>query len=122
MNQEEKEDKLKQLKKIDYPSDQELEEIEKLEEEINIIQQESRPPVKEIDVNPKKQRKTIFQYVYERMKTKPATYNEIQQLKLERHKAILIRDIKIAKSQTPSRLGKSLKLLSSLSDNTNGKK
>jgi hypothetical protein len=61
-------------------------------------------------------KKTIIEYLKEKFKSKPATREEIDQLKLEVEKAIAIRDIRIAKAQTPSKFAKLLDTLTTLSN------
>ena len=105
-------------------TDNEISEINKLEEEIRSGKNQDEPTVKQQETEkPKRERKSIIEYLIERYKKKPATWDEIHQLKLERVKAFLERDIKLAKSQTPSRFAKAAQLLSALSNNqTNTKK
>ena len=102
-------------------TDEEISEINKLEDEIRSNKSIEDKPNKEIKEEPtqkpKNERKTILRYLIDKYKKKPATWDEIQQLKLERAKAYLERDIKIAKSQTPSKFQKGLQALSSLSNN-----
>lgn len=63
-----------------------------------------------------KPRRTIIEYLKERFASKPATREEIDQLKLEVEKAIAIRDLRIAKAQTPSKFAKILDTLTTLSN------
>ena len=115
------------LQKADC-TNEEISEINKLEEDIRLgqvnpdgpeekIKQEQQVKLLEEKTKPKKERKTIIRYLLEKYKKKPATWDEIQQLKLERAKAYLQRDIKLAKAQTPSKFAKGLKMLSALSNN-----
>lgn len=103
-------DKQARLKELSKPniilSDQEYEEKERLEDELNMIHQEETRTFKEnnIDLGQgkgelvpiKKQKKSILDIILQKIKKKPATWDEIQQLKLERLKAIYKRDIAVA--------------------------
>lgn len=125
---EEKKKRLMELIEKGNCTDKEIAEINKLEEEIRSGNNQDEPKpnqeeIKQLIEKPKRERKSIIQYLIQRYKKKPATWDEIQQLKLERTKAFLERDIKLAKSQTPSRFAKATQLLSALSNNqTNTKK
>lgn len=104
------EDKQARLKELSKPnlilSDQEYEEKERLEDELNMIHQEETRTFKETNVNlgegkgeliqTKKQKKSILEIILQKIKKKPATWDEIQQLKLERLKAVYKRDIAVA--------------------------
>lgn len=121
MTPEEKQSRLNELKRIVYPSDQELEEMEKLQEELSIIYKEETTTFKETNVNlgmgkgqiiqPKKKYKGIISGRIEKWrdqrreqnKQPQATIEEITQLQLELRKAELLRDINEAQQQTKSK-------------------
>ena len=100
------EDKQKRLKELSRPStilsDQEYEEKERLEEELSMIHQEETKTFKEnnIDVPEKSivvpKKRSILDIILEKIKKKPATWEEIQQLKLEKQRAVLKKDIAVA--------------------------
>ena len=106
MSIETKQERLKELSKPNLIlSDQEYEEKERLEEELNMIHQEETQTFKETNIDlgdgkasliPIKKKRSLLDIVLEKIKKKPATWDEIQQLKLERQKAILKRDIALA--------------------------
>lgn len=103
-------DKQARLKELSKPniilSDQEYEEKERLEDELNMIHQEETQTFKETSLDMgqgkgqvipiKKQKRRLLDIVLDKIKKKPATWDEIQQLKLERLKAIYKRDIAVA--------------------------
>ena len=106
MSLESKQSRLKELSNPNnFLSDEEHEEKEKLEEELNMIHQEetrevipSSPSVGQTTETTelKKQKKSLLDIVLNKLKKKPATWDEIQQLRLERLKAIYKRDIAVA--------------------------
>ena len=114
------EDKQSRLKELSKPgmilSDQEYEEKERLEEELNILHQEETESFKETNVNlgngkiislpEKKKKRSLLSIVLQKIKKKPATWDEIQQLKLEKQKAVLKRDISVANYQRKNPGGK----------------
>ena len=99
MSPENKQARLKELSNPDnILSDQEYAERERLKEELNIIQKEEKEQSEPVQQNQpvKKTKRSLLDIVLEKIKKKPATWEEIQQLKLERQKAILKRDIAVA--------------------------
>jgi len=106
MSIETKQERLKELSKPNLIlSDQEYEEKERLEEELNMIHQEETQTFKETNIDlgdgkasliPIKKKRSLLDLVLKKIKKNPATWDEIQQLKLERQKAILKRDIALA--------------------------
>lgn len=100
MTPEEKQDRLKELSKPNsILSDQEIEEKERLEEELKIIYREETQQFTETKINlgkgdiviPKK--KNLFDIVKNIIKKKPVTFEQIEKLKNERTIAYLKRDI-----------------------------
>ena len=83
-----KQERLDELKKIKFPNDEEVEEILRLEEELNLTKVESCK--EEI---PKPQKRSILDIIRTKLKKKPITYQEIERLKNERIVAYLKRDI-----------------------------
>lgn len=65
---------------------------------------------------PEKPKRSIMEIIIQKLKSKPATQEEIDQLKLEVAKAKEIRDLRIIKSQTPSKFAKILDTLTTLSE------
>ena len=112
MSPENKQARLKELSNPDnILSDQEYAEKERLEEELDILQKEDSEQIKpeEKIVEPKRQKKSLLDIVLNKLKKKPATWDEIQQLKLERQKAILKRDISEANYRRKNPSGKKKK-------------
>ena len=104
MSPEEKQERLKELSKPNnILSDQEIEEKEKLEEELRLIHQEETEHFtetniklgkgKDVTIPSKKQKKSLFDIIRNKLKKTPATWEEIQQLRLEKEKAVLKKDI-----------------------------
>lgn len=99
MNLEEKIKRLVELKKIQYPSDQEVEEKERLQEELGLESHESRVEPKQEDIKPK----TSLLRTILRVKPKvPVTKEQLDQLELEAKKCELKARIAKAKAQGPS--------------------
>ena len=113
MSLENKLSELRKLSQLPFKSDQEIERIEQLEEEIrllyhdlelhNIVTEETykKEPIV------KRQKKSILDLIIQKIKPKPVTFDEIQQLKLEKQRAELKRDIAKAKYETKNPGGKS---------------
>lgn len=110
MNIEDKTKRLNQLKKIDYPSDQEFQEIEQLEEELKEITSESFKETK-IELGPGKgfvvpippqKKKSILKTILRINPPKPVTQTEIDQLKLLAQKEELKSRIAKAKGSRPN--------------------
>lgn len=109
MSLEEKLSRIRKLSQIQFPSDQEIEEKSRLEDEVELIYNEetTTKPFKETEVklgegkgfviSSKKQKKSLLDILIVKLRKKPATWDEIQQLKLEKIKESLKADIKIAK-------------------------
>ena len=107
------EEKQSRLKELSNPnnilSDQEYEEKERLEEELNLTHAE------ETNINlgkghtiiPKKKKRTLFEVLYQKLKKKPVTYEELERLRNERTKAYLKRDIAVANYHRKNPGGKS---------------
>ena len=116
------ESKQARLKELSNPnlilSDQEYEEKERLEDELNMIHAEETQTFKQtniplgegkINIIPIKKKRSLLDIVLQKIKKKPATWDEIQQLKLERTKAILKRDISEANYRRKNPGGKQKK-------------
>lgn len=117
MTLEDKQARFNQLKRIVYPSDQEIEELEKLEEELKLSEQGAKPETfHETDINlgegkgfliPKKKYKGIISGRIEKWRDErreqnnqqPASIEEIKQLQLELRRAELQRDINIVQTE-----------------------
>ena len=65
---------------------------------------------------PKRKKRSLAEIIYEKLKSKPATKEEIEQLKLERERAIIKRDITLIKSQTQTKASRIMDLLTTLSN------
>lgn len=104
----ERQDRLQYLRKQRFLSDQEHEELEKLEDDFKLEEDES----KEFNPRIKKEKRTIASILIEKFKSKPATKEQIEQLKLEVEMATLKRKLAEEKAKTPNRLAKILKVLS----------
>ena len=115
MSIEQKQERLKQLRREQFPSDQDLEEIMQLEDELNIIHKEETQftetevslgngKVSIVPLKPKlekrevKKKKTIFQWINEKIKEKPVTQEEIDELKKRVIKWRLKADIEKSKA------------------------
>ena len=119
MSIESKQQRLKELSKPNLIlSDQEYEEKERLEDELNMIHAEETQTFKEtniplgegkVNIVPIKKKRSLLDIVLQKIKKKPATWDEIQQLKLERTKAILKRDISEANYRRKNPGGKQKK-------------
>lgn len=98
MNLEDKIKRLVELKKIQYPSDQEVEEKERLQEELGLEAHESRvEQPKQEEPKPSMLKKIL------RIKPKvPVTKQELEQLELEAKKCELKARIHKAKAEGPS--------------------
>ena len=128
MNIEDKQERLKELRKIQFPSDQEVQEIEQLEEELNMIHQEETQVFKETNIDLgtgkgiiipiKKRKRSLLEIILEKVKSKPATFEEIQQLKLDKQRAELKRDIAKANYDRKNPGGKRKEPKSSSKSNT----
>ncbi len=124
MNVVDKQARLKELSKPNLIlSDQEYEEKERLEDELNMIHQEETQTFKETNIDlgegkaslvTVKKKKSILDIILNKIKKKPATWDEIQQLKLERLKAIYKRDIAVANYHRKNPGGKPKQSKSSL--------
>lgn len=109
MNIQEKIKQLERLDKIPYPSDQEIDERIKIKEEIDIMMNENKPEItiqETVQTKPvelKKQKRTLYEVIQDYRKRKKeehkATWDEIQQLKLEAIKERLKKDIAVSKSK-----------------------
>ena len=110
MNTEDKQARLKELSKPnEVLSDQEYEEKARLEDELSIIHKEETESFQETNVNlgtgkvitipEKKKKRNLLGIILQKIKKKPTTWDEIQQLKLEKQKAVLKRDISVANYQ-----------------------
>ena len=98
MNLEDKIKRLVELKKVTFPSDQEVEEMEQIKEELGLETQESRVSKPE----PKEEKKSIIKTIL-RIKPKvPVTKEELVQLELEAKKCELKARIAKAKAQGPT--------------------
>jgi len=117
MSPEDKQIRLKELSKPNIIlSDQEYEEKERLEDELNIIQQEETKGFSETNVSlgsgkgftipVKKQKKSLFDILINKLKKKPITSEQIEKLKNERTVAYLKRDIAKAKYEQRNPGGK----------------
>lgn len=110
MNLEEKIKRLVELKKIQYPSDQEVEEKERLQEELGLEAHESRvehskhfsgTPITE-PKEPDEPKPSMLKKIL-RIKPKvPVTKEELEQLELEAKKCELKARIAKAKAEGPS--------------------
>lgn len=107
MNIEDKQARLKELFREKFLSDDEQLEKNRLEEELQIIHNEETQPAKEpTKVEVKKQKRSLAQVLIEKLKSKPepkATWDEINQLKLEYQKTELLQKIAKAKADTPTK-------------------
>ena len=84
MSFEAKEKRLKELTLQRFLSDDEIEEMQQLREELQIIRQESKEPKKikvEIKEQPKKQKRSILDIILQKVREKPITYDELNNLK-----------------------------------------
>lgn len=104
MNLEEKIDQLKQLQKIQYPSDQELEEIESLKENIRLELGESiSKPEPKVKQEPKQYRGIISGKIEkwrdERREKNKTTPEMLKQLELDARRAELEARIETAKAK-----------------------
>ena len=118
MSLEEKLSRIRKISQIQFPSDQELEEKARLEDEVDLIYKEetNTKPFKETEVKlgegkafvitTKKQKKSLLSILIVKLKKKPATWEEIQQLKLEKIRAELKRDISVANYRAKNPGGK----------------
>lgn len=103
MNNLEKQERINQLRKENYLSDQEDLELNQLLEELRLTRKDNttqpqQQPTQNPGVNkPKKQKRSLLQILLEKREKVPATFKEIEQLRLEKQKATLQRDI--AKAQ-----------------------
>ena len=72
MNLEDKKEKLRELKKIDFPNDQEYNEMERLESEIALEYEDSIPiQAKNIEKNmEQKDKRTVFEFLADKIKEK----------------------------------------------------
>lgn len=110
MNLEDKIKRLVELKKIQYPSDQEVEEKERLQEELGLEAHESRVEHSEhfsgtpiTKAKEPQEPKTSLLRTILRVKPKvPVTKEELEQLELEAKKCELKARIAKAKAQGPS--------------------
>lgn len=99
MNLEDKIKRLVELKKIQYPSDQEVEEKERLQEELGLEAHESRV---EPERKPQEPKTSLLRTIL-RIKPKvPVTKEELDQLELEAKKCELKARIAKAKAEGPS--------------------
>ena len=110
MTPQEKKTRLKQLQKDPYLSDEEIEEIQQLIEELAITENNEAKPREETTIaenkptvikEPKKQRRSLYSILKERLSEKPATIDEIRQLKLDAIRAEL--KARIAKAKAAKR-------------------
>ena len=104
MTIEQTKSRLKELRKIKRPSDQELEEILALEKHLTSLQNTKTKPEQ------KREKRTILQVILERLKEKPATEEEIKQLKLEAEKYKLKADIAKSKAEIKKSKGNNFSL------------
>ena len=117
MNPEQKQTRLKELSREKFLSDDEQAEKDMLTEELEIIHNEETQPIIE-PVKVKREKRSIAQILIEKLKPKQeakATWDEIQQLKLEYAKARLIQGIAKAKADTPAKKSGMAKFMSVLS-------
>lgn len=119
MNLEQKQERLKELSREKFLSDDENKEKDCLAEELEIIHNEETEPIVEpVKVEVKKEKRSIAQILIEKLKPKPeakATWDEIQQLKLEYTKAKLVQGIAKAKADTPQKKTGFAKLMTAMS-------
>lgn len=90
------------LEREKFRSDQEEDEMKRLEEELNLIEKDTKESNDFVVDKPKRRKRTVIEVLREKLGKKPeapATNDEIDQLKRERTKAILKRDIALAKSE-----------------------
>lgn len=107
---EDKMSRLRKLSQIQYPSDQDIEDMEILQEEIRLFYKDSElNQVVEPKPIIKKQKRSLLEIILNKIKTKPATWDEIQQLKLDKTRAELKRDIAKAKYEAKNPGGVSRK-------------
>ena len=119
-------DRLKKLNSIPYKTDQEIEESERLTEELSLTitdmdLKQPLPPKLAVPFVPapppvpeKRRKRSILEILIEKYREKPATHDEIMQLKLNAQRAELKARIATAKNRTPNRLQKVLSNLSAL--------
>ena len=131
MTPQQKQARLKQLQKDPYLSDEEIEEVQRLVEELAIINnepdkpeelvrtpKEAKLPTKPASV--KKERRSLYSILKERFSEKPATFQEIEQLKLNAMRAELKARISKAKaSGKQARADKLGQLLGTINGSSN---
>lgn len=101
MNLEDKIKRLVELKKIQYPSDQEVEEKERLQEELGLEAHESRVSRQE-PIQAEKPKQSLLKTILRIKPQVPVTQAELDQLKLVAQKEELKARIHKAKAQGPS--------------------
>ena len=117
MNLEDKIKRLVELKKIQYPSDQEVEEKERLQEELGLEAHESRVERPEALPVIEKPKQSLLKTIL-RIKPKvPVTKEELDQLELEAKKCELKARIAKAKAEGPSVFDTITKIIGKSSNN-----
>lgn len=108
MNLEQKKQRLAELRRLSFPSDQDIEEIDQLLEQIQLERdgdveepkQVNQKPVNNKQMRePKKPKRTILGWIKDTLKEKPVTQAEIDQLKMKAIKERYKADIRISKSK-----------------------
>lgn len=114
MNLEDKIKRLVELKKIQYPSDQELEEKERLQEELGLEAHESRVEPKR---KPEEPKTSLLRTILRIKPKQPVTQAELDQLKLIAQKEELKARIHKAKAEGPSIFDTITKVIGKSSNN-----